>query len=131
MTLWHLAPRADAADPFALSGHDEDWVFVSGVDGRDPATGLMPDDADQQCRIALSRIQAVLAKAGSDLGEVVYFRPYVTDRAHAMAMDAVLEDILPRPRPVCGALLIVGLRDPEAKLELEVWARRGAKLVSA
>lgn len=100
-----------------------DFVFVAGTVGRDPATGLMPESAADQCANALAIIGAALAEAGAGFGDVVRVTYYVSDRAY-------FEPCWPHLRATFGAnppastVLVAGLLDPSMKFEIEVTAHR-------
>ncbi len=47
------------------------FVYVSGCVGVDRATGDVPDDVTQQCRLALDIISDALADAGSSFAKAV------------------------------------------------------------
>ncbi len=55
-----------------------DRLFVSGMPGRDPATGKIPDDPAAQVDLALDRMDAVLKAAGLELKNMVFVNPYLT-----------------------------------------------------
>ncbi|HEY1658372.1 MAG TPA: RidA family protein [Candidatus Sulfotelmatobacter sp.] len=55
-----------------------DRLFISGMEGRDPATGKIPSDAAAQVDLALDRFQAVVKAAGLELANVVFVNPYLT-----------------------------------------------------
>ena len=65
----------EAASPGILT-HDR--LFVSGMQGSDPATGKVPEDPAAQVDFALDRMQAVLKAAGLDLSNMVFVNPYLT-----------------------------------------------------
>jgi len=102
---------------------DGRWIMVSGTIGQDFTTGELPPEAEAQCELALDVIEAALAEAQSDLGDVVRVRVYVPDRDDVIAISHVLRRRLGANRPanttVCCALAVEG-----AKVELEVTARR-------
>ena len=62
--------------PPAMLTHDR--LFVSGMPGRDPATGKIPDDPAAQVDLALDRMDAVLKAAGLELKNMVFVNPYLT-----------------------------------------------------
>jgi reactive intermediate/imine deaminase len=66
---------SDSASPGILT-HDR--LFVSGMSGRDPATGKVPDDPAAQVDLALDRVQAVVKAAGLELANMVFVNPYLT-----------------------------------------------------
>ncbi|MEU3617963.1 Rid family hydrolase [Streptomyces sp. NPDC006872] len=128
MTVWYTNRTPEPPHPFSHSVTDGDWVLISGIGGHD-AAGAISDDLETQVRTAIGTLSELLAQAGSSLSEIVYFRPYVSEREHMEGMDKLLHELLPRPRPAGGALTIGGLADPRMKVEFEAWARRGAILV--
>ncbi len=114
----------------ALAGYSRavaqgDWVFVSGTVGFDRATQAWPESAQAQAETALDIIEAALKQAQAQLVDVVRVRVYVPDRADVAAVSTVLKQRLGAARPanttVCCALAV-----PEAKVEIEVTALRGA-----
>lgn len=128
MPQWTTFRPESTPHPFALSLSGEEWVIVSGLGGHDPATGEIAEDVPTQARVAIETLNGLLEQAGSSLSEIVYFRPYVTQREYAFEMDGVLREMLPDPKPAAGALIICELADPRMKLEFECWAQRGARL---
>jgi len=102
---------------------DGDWIFVSGTIGQNFATGEFPPSAEAQCELAVDTIEAALAEAQSDLGDVVRVRVYVPDRTDVIVVSHVLRRRFDTNRPanttVCCLLAVEG-----AKVELEVTARR-------
>ena len=127
MNAWIANRTPEPPHPFSHTVSNDMWVIVGGIGGHDPE-GNISEDLETQVRTALSTMSALLEQAGSSLSEVVYFRPYVSEREHAFAMDNVLRELLPSPRPAGGALTVVGLADPRMKVEFEAWAHRGARL---
>jgi reactive intermediate/imine deaminase len=60
----------------AVLTHDR--LFVSAAQGRDPATGKVPDDPDAQINFALDRMKNVVESAGLTLANMVFVNPYLT-----------------------------------------------------
>lgn len=127
MSEWKANRTPEPPHPFSHTVAGDGWVLVGGIGGHRP-DGSIAADLDDQVRTAIATITHLLELEGSSLSEVVHFRPYLTDRADAPAMDAILRELLPQPRPVGGVLSIVGLVDARMLVEFEVWARRGAHL---
>jgi reactive intermediate/imine deaminase len=68
--------RSDkSASPGILT---EDRLFISGMPGRDPVTGKVPEDPAAQVDLALDGLQAVVKAAGLELGHMVFVNPYLT-----------------------------------------------------
>jgi enamine deaminase RidA (YjgF/YER057c/UK114 family) len=65
----------DPAPPGMLT---RDRLFVSSMEGADPATGQVPEDPAAQVDFALNRMEAVLEAAGLELKNMVFVNPYLT-----------------------------------------------------
>lgn len=115
--------------PFAHFAANEDWVLVSGIGGHD-ASGHIAESAQEQAVTAFEKIKVMLESQGSSLNEVVWFTPYITDRADVAAVDAVIRQYLSGTRTASAALTIVGLVDPRMKVEFDVWAYKGAVITA-
>jgi enamine deaminase RidA (YjgF/YER057c/UK114 family) len=64
-----------------------DRLFVSGMQGRDPATGKVPDDPAAQVDLALDGVEAVLKAAGLELRNMVFVNPYLTSAVPMRVMN--------------------------------------------
>jgi reactive intermediate/imine deaminase len=76
--------EAGGASPGILT---HDLLFVSSMEGRDPATGKIPDDPAAQVDLALDRLQAVVKAAGLELANMVFVNPYLTSAIPARTMN--------------------------------------------
>ena len=66
------------------------FVFVSGQGPNDPATGeVVKRDIQQQTRLVLENVRAILVAAGSSLEKVVNTNVYLSDIANFAAMNEV------------------------------------------
>jgi reactive intermediate/imine deaminase len=77
--------RADG--PFSLGMLTHDRLFVSSMQGRDPATGKVPDDPAAQVDLALDGVEAVVKVAGLELGNMVFVNPYLTSAVPMRVMN--------------------------------------------
>lgn len=102
---------------------DGEWIFVSGTIGPDPDTGALPESVVAQARNCFRTIEAALAAADATLDDVVRCRVYVTRREFVADVSAVLAEKFDRVRPA-NTTVICELPPPEAKVEIEVTARR-------
>lgn len=102
---------------------DGDLVFVSGTTGYDYATMTLPDDPAEQARNIFRTMAAVLAEAGSDIGQVARAQYFVTDRAYCEPVLQVCGEVFGAIRPAAGIYVVAGLLKPEMKVEIEVTAR--------
>ena len=66
------------------------FLFVSGQGPIDPATGeMVKRDVQQQTRLVLENVRAILGAAGSSLDKVVKTNVYLSDIANFAAMNEV------------------------------------------
>ena len=103
-----------------------EWIFVAGTTGFDYARMTIADDPAEQARQALRNVDAALAEAGANLGDVVRVHYYLPDLADWPRVAPVLGEAFAAIRPAATAL-ICGLVDPRMKIEIEVTARRARK----
>jgi enamine deaminase RidA (YjgF/YER057c/UK114 family) len=79
----NFAPSA-AYSPGMLT-HDR--LFVSTMQGSDPATGKVPEDPAQQVNLALDRMKSVVEAAGLTMAHMVFVNPYMTLDLPARVMN--------------------------------------------
>ena len=65
--------------------HDE--LFVSTMQGRDPATGAVPQDPAMQVNLALDGLKSVVEAAGLTMAHMVFVNPYMTTDISYRAMN--------------------------------------------
>jgi enamine deaminase RidA (YjgF/YER057c/UK114 family) len=102
-------------------------VFVAGQVGWDPETAeFASDDFLAQARQALRNIVAVLAEAGAAPADLVRLTWYVTDRemylAAASELGAAYREVIGRHYPPMTLVVVAGLLEPGARLEIEATA---------
>ena len=98
------------------------WVFVAGTTGYDYATMTMPDAVEDQCRNALSTIEAALVEAGASMADVVRVHYILPDPADWPNCWPVTSAVFGEIRPA-ATMLSAALQVPEMKIEIEVTAR--------
>jgi len=102
-------------------------VAVAGQVGWDPRTEhLVSDDLAAQAAQALRNVVAVLAAAGAEPAHVVRLTWYVTDRAAYLAareaLGAAYRETFGAHYPAMTLLVVAGLLEPGAKVEIEATA---------
>jgi enamine deaminase RidA (YjgF/YER057c/UK114 family) len=123
--------------PFARYAHAVEvpaqarLIFVSGQLGVGP-DDWAPEGAEEQTRLCLANIAAVLAEAGMTLADLVRLNAYVCGREHLAgymrARDAVLAEALGEGEPPASTLMIVGgFARPEFVVEIEAVAASAAR----
>jgi enamine deaminase RidA (YjgF/YER057c/UK114 family) len=102
-------------------------VFVTGTMAIDEdGTLIGPGDIGAQTRAILEKISRALKEAGSDPGEVVRCRIYVTDIDAWEAVADVHREVLGAARPATTMVEVSRLAHPEALVEIEVDAMIGS-----
>jgi enamine deaminase RidA (YjgF/YER057c/UK114 family) len=100
------------------------FVYVSGCVGVDRATGDVPDDVTQQCRLALDIISDALADAGSSFAKAVrvtYMLPDATDFEPCWPIFRAAFG----ENPPVATMIECGLIDRKYRIEIEVTALAG------
>ena len=102
-------------------------VFVAGQVGWDPLTSKFPSgDFAAQARQALKNVVAALAAAGARPDQITRMTWYITDReAYLRSRPQIGEEyraMVGRHFPAMSAVIVAGLIEPGAKLEIEVTA---------
>ncbi len=115
----------------ALAGYsravvEDDWVFVSGTVGVDPATGVWASGAPAQAQRAIDTIEVALYRAGLVLLDVVRVVVYLASRDDVVPVSAVIRERFGPARPA-NTTLCVPLALEECRVEIEVTARRRAR----
>ena len=116
---------------YARAVVDGDWVFVSGTTGFDYPTMTIEPDVVAQARQAIANIRAALTEAGAGLADVVRVRYLLPDRDDFEPCWPLLRASF-GGNPPAATMMVAGLLDPRARIEIEVTARRqGAILQQA
>lgn len=97
-------------------------IFVSGIRGIDPATGLPAPDDEMRLRLIFQHMRRILAEAGSGLEAVLSTRVYVTDmvRLRPLVNAAYVEAFGDR-LPTRTIVEVAGLNQNDS-IEIEVTA---------
>lgn len=75
------------SEPFSPGILTRDRLFVSAMQGRDPASGAVPADPAAQVDFALDGVKAVLEAAGLKLANMVMVNPYLTEKIPSKIMN--------------------------------------------
>jgi len=101
-------------------------VFVSGQIGWDGEQRFASDDFAAQTRQALANVVAVLACAGARPEHLVRMTWYVTSRdeynAALVEIGAAYRELIGRNYPAMSVVVVAGLLEPRAKVEIEATA---------
>jgi enamine deaminase RidA (YjgF/YER057c/UK114 family) len=101
-------------------------VFVSGQIGWDAAQRIVSDEFAAQARQALANIVTVLATAGAKPEHLVRLTWFVTSRdeynAALREIGAAYRELIGRHYPAMSVVVVAGLLEPRAKVEIEATA---------
>ena len=111
-----IGPYSQALD---LGG----MVFVSGQIPVDPATGVMPEDVQDQARQSLANLKAILAEAGLTMADVVKTVVFLADLDDFAAVNEVYAQAFAQPFPARSCVQVAGI-PKGAKMEIECIAVR-------
>ncbi len=105
--------RTDGA-PAAIGPYSQaivagDHVFCSGQIPLDPGSGAIAAGIEAQTEQVLRNLEAVLAAAGCNLGDVVKTTVYLTDLTEFPRMNAVYEKHFPDPPPARATVEVSAL----------------------
>jgi enamine deaminase RidA (YjgF/YER057c/UK114 family) len=118
--------RFEADIGYSRAVIDGDWIFVSGTTGYDYRYMTLSDDVVVQARQALHNIESALAQAGATLADVVRVHYLLTDREDFERCWPALRAAFGAVRPA-ATMMVVGLAEPDMKIEIEVTARRASQ----
>jgi enamine deaminase RidA (YjgF/YER057c/UK114 family) len=102
-------------------------LFIAGQIGWDPVSGRIVDGGlVEQTSQAFRNIVAVLAAAGADPSHLVRLTWFITDRDAYLrdrkAIGAAYRDVIGRHFPTMSVLVVAGLLEPGAVVEIEATA---------
>jgi enamine deaminase RidA (YjgF/YER057c/UK114 family) len=101
-------------------------VFVAGQIGWNPDGTFPSADLAGQVRRALENVVAVLAEAGAGPADVARMTWYITDRDEYLAspaeIGAAYRAVMGRHFPAMSVVVVAGLVEAEAKVEIEATA---------
>jgi enamine deaminase RidA (YjgF/YER057c/UK114 family) len=101
-------------------------IFVAGQIGWNAQAKFESDDFAAQVEQALKNIVAVLAAGGAEPRHIVRLNWYVTDKDEYVARQREIGDayrrVIGRHFPAMTLLVVAGLLEPRAKVEIEATA---------
>ena len=102
-------------------------LFISGQIGWDPVRErLVTGGLVDQTRQALQNIAAVLAAAGAEPSHLVRLTWFITDRDAYLrdrkSIGAAYRDVIGRHFPTMSVIVVAGLLEPGAMVEIEATA---------
>ena len=119
-----ISPAPSPHFPFSRVVGFGDLVFVSGTVGRDPETGEMSREIEEQTRQVLRTIDHQLTMAGTSLTEALKITVFLVDMSLYGEMNQVYSSFFGEKPPARSCVEVSALPDNEALIEIEVIAAR-------
>lgn len=110
-----------AVGPYSQARRHGEFVFISGQLPIDPASGTMPADAEDQMRLVLANIQAIVTAAGATMADVVKTTVLVTDLSKFKQLNEIYAGAFPKPCPARATYQVAAL-PMGAQVEIEAVA---------
>ena len=110
--------------PFSTVVGFGDLVFVSGMIGRDPATGKIAADIFEQTRQTLANVEVQLAAAELSSDNVLKATVFITEMGLVQEMNRAYRDFFKDDLPARSCVQVAALPDSQALVEIEVIAHR-------
>lgn len=105
---------------------DGEMIFIAGQIGWDETETIVSDDFAEQFHQALENVVAVLEAGGGKPEHIVRLTGYVTSREEYLAAGKVIGEswklLMGRTYPVMSFVIVAGLIEEQAKVELEATA---------
>ena len=98
-----------AIGPYSQAVQVGDFIFTSGQLGLDPATGEFGSGVQEQARLALSNVKAILEAAGSSLDQVVKTTVFLKDMNDFAAVNEIYGSFFAQPYPARSAVEVARL----------------------
>lgn len=119
----HWAPPKGYANGVIATGRQ---LFIAGQIGWNAQGEFESDDFVAQVEQALKNIVEVVAAAGGEPSDIVRINWYVTDKAAYVSrqreIGEVYRRVIGRNFPAMTLLVVAGLLEPRAKVEIEATA---------
>lgn len=110
-----------ALGPYSQAIDTGMFIFASGQLGLDPVSGELAEGVQEQARVALKNVTAVLDAAGSSLDQVVKTTVFLQDMNDFAAMNEIYGQFFKEPYPARSAVQVARL-PKDALVEIEVIA---------
>ena len=122
-----LIPEGGAAPmgPYSPGIRAGDFIYVSGQGNVDPESGnIVGGSIEEQTKVTIKNVQAVLRAAGADLGDVVKSTVHLSDMNTFARFNAVYAEAFPDPKPV--RTTVQSVLYPGITVEIDVVAHKPA-----
>jgi 2-iminobutanoate/2-iminopropanoate deaminase len=110
---YHLDPVKHNA-PIPMGAKVGNIIYSSAIGGANPATGVTPEDIDEQCENAFQNLRNFLAKAGATTDDIVRINVFMKSEANRQKINKPWLEMFPdeHDRPARHQLVIENLPAP-------------------
>ncbi len=98
-----------AVGPYSQGIKVGDFVFTAGEIPVDPKTGEVPENVEDQIRLALDNLVAILAEGGVPKKNVASVTVYLTDIRDFSAMNLIYAEYFEEPYPARSCVQVCAL----------------------
>lgn len=98
-----------AIGPYSQAVQLGDLIFTSGQIGLNPQTGEFGEGVQEQARLALNNVKAILEEAGSSLDQVVKTTVFLKDMNDFAAVNEIYGSFFAQPYPARSAVEVARL----------------------
>ena len=113
-----------AIGPYSQAVEAGGFIFTSGQLGIDPATGEFGATVEEQTRLSLENVKAILEAAGAGLNQVVKTTVFLKDMNDFVRVNEVYSSFFEQPYPARSAVEVARL-PKDALVEIETIVVRG------
>ena len=98
-----------AIGPYSQAVEAGGFIFTSGQLGINPKTGEFGDTVEEQARLSLENVKAILEAAGASLDQVVKTTVFLQDMRDFANMNAVYAEFFPENPPARSTVQVAAL----------------------
>lgn len=113
-----------AIGPYSQAVDAGGFIFTSGQLGIDPATGEFGATVEEQTRLSLENVKAILEAAGAGLNQVVKTTVFLKDMNDFVRVNEVYSSFFEQPYPARSAVEVARL-PKDALVEIETIVVKG------
>jgi 2-iminobutanoate/2-iminopropanoate deaminase len=107
--------------PYSQGIHAGDFIFVAGQVSIDPQTGQIKGETiEEQTKITLQNVQAILEAGGTSMGQVVKVTAVLNDMVNFEKFNSVYKTFFPTSAPPPARICYAGSLLGAGKLLVEI-----------
>ena len=120
-----LKPVGPYSQAIAISpnGNEDGLIFISGLVGIDPKTGVTPDNVAEQTKIIMESMKSILETAKSSMDKVVKTTIFLTNLEDYKTVNDIYASFFSN-YPARATVVVSKLVKPELTVEIEAIAHK-------